>query len=171
VAANVVKQESINALKITPEAGTVKGGAARVVPIHQHIIAQGFLKFVARRGQGPLFYDAHSKREPTQATKRRKPRYAQVRQRLAEWVRSIGVKDKHVSPNHAWRHTFKQIADRAEISERMSDYITGHAHKSEGARYGAPTLSDMGKALKKFPRYSLDAPMRKARASNATSKR
>jgi hypothetical protein len=46
-------------------------------------------------------------------------------------------------------------ADRAEISERMSDYITGHAHKSAGAAYGAPILSDMAEALKKFPRYGV----------------
>jgi hypothetical protein len=54
------------------------------------------------------------------------------------------------------RHTFKQIADRSGISERMSDYITGHAHKSVGATYGAPMLEDMAEALKKFPRYVVE---------------
>jgi hypothetical protein len=34
--------------------------------------------------------------------------------------------------HYAWRHTFKQIADRVGISERMSDYITGHAHRTIG---------------------------------------
>ena len=63
--------------------------------------------------------------------------------------------DPNISPNHAWRHTFKQIADRAGITERMSNYITGHAHKSEGAKYGAPTVGDMAQALRKFPRYKL----------------
>jgi integrase len=67
----------------------------------------------------------------------------------------LGVSDPNISPNHAWRHTWKQIADRVGISERMSDYITGHAHKSVGAGYGAPTLDDMANALKKFPRYKL----------------
>jgi len=79
-----------------------------------------------------------------------------VRQRLAAWVRDLGVQDEELSPNHAWRHTFKQRADRAEISERMSDSITGHAHRSIGSRYGAPTLEDMAEAMKKFPRYVLD---------------
>lgn len=150
---DVVKQDGVHALMITPDAGTVKGGAARVVPIHQHLIAQGFLKYVARRGKGPLFYAERREPKEPQGPKRRKPPYAQTRQRLASWVRSIGIADENVSPIHGWRHTFKQIADRADISERMSDYITGHAHKSEGARYGEPTLSDMAKALKKFPRY------------------
>jgi integrase len=148
---DVVKQDGIDAIRITPEAGTVKGGQTRVVPIHEHLLAQGFLKFVSRRGQGPLFYAPRHERGSSRGATGSKAPYSQVRQRLAEWVRSIGVTDEHVSPNHAWRHTFKQIADREGISERMSDYITGHAHKSEGARYGAPTLSDMAQALKKFP--------------------
>jgi len=51
------------------------------------------------------------------------------------------------------RHTFKQIADSVGISERMSDYITGHAHRTIGAKYGAPTVEHMAAALEKFPRY------------------
>ena len=86
----------------------------------------------------------------------KKPRAVQARQRLASWVRSLGITDAELSPLHAWRHTFKQIADRAGISERMSDYITRHANKSVGAAYGAPTLDDMAEALKKFPRYTLE---------------
>jgi hypothetical protein len=81
-----------------------------------------------------------------------------VRQRVAIWVREIGVTDKNIAPNHAWRHLFKQIADRAGITERTSDYITGHASKSTGAGYGVPTLEDMAEALKKFPRYTLKGP-------------
>jgi ABC-type Fe3+/spermidine/putrescine transport system ATPase subunit len=80
---------------------------------------------------------------------------AQVRQRLAAWIRSLGVTDRELSPNHAWRHTFKQLADRHEITERMSDSITGHAPKSVGAGYVAATLEDKAEALKKFPRYTL----------------
>jgi hypothetical protein len=50
---------------------------------------------------------------------------------------------------------FKQIADRVGISERMSDYITGHAHRTIGAEYGAPTVEHMAAALAKFPRYEI----------------
>jgi integrase len=153
---DVIEEEGIHALRITPEAGTVKGGATRVVPLHRHLVVQGFLKFVARHGNGPLFYKPDTSGTISDdPIKQKKPRYSQARQRLADWVRELGVTDPNISPNHAWRHTFKQIADRAGISERMSDYITGHAHKSEGAGYGAPTISDMAHALKKFPRYKL----------------
>jgi integrase len=154
--ADVIERDGIHALRITPEAGTVKGGKARVVPLHEHLIAQGFLKFVGSGSKGPLFYNpTKSASASDDPTKQKKPRAAQARQRLATWVRELGVSDRGISPNHAWRHTFKQIADRAGISERMSDYITGHAHKSEGAGYGAPTLEHMAAALKKLPRYKL----------------
>jgi len=71
-------------------------------------------------------------------------------------VRKLGIADRELKPNHAWRHTFKQIADRAGISERMSDYITGHAHRTIGAKYGAPTVEHMAAALEKFPRYEIE---------------
>ena len=152
---DIIERDGIHAIRITPEAGTVKGGKARAVPLHEHLIAQGFLTFVAKHGDGPLFYRPTKENENRTPTQPKKPRFAQARQRLATWVRALGVSDKEVSPNHAWRHTFKQIADRAGITERTSDYITGHAHKTAGAGYGAPTLSDMAEALRKFPRYAV----------------
>jgi integrase len=153
--ADIIEREGVHAIRITPAAGTVKGGAARVVPLHGHLIAQGFLTFVAERGKGPLFYNLIRSATSDDLTKQKKPRAAQARQRLATWVRELGVSDPNISPLHAWRHTFKQVADRAGISERTSDYITGHAHKSVGAGYGAPTTEDLAAALKKFPRYRL----------------
>ena len=42
-------------MKLTPEAGTMKTGKARTVPIHAHVIEQGFIEFVKLRGKGPLF--------------------------------------------------------------------------------------------------------------------
>jgi integrase len=144
---DVIKRDGTHALLITPDAGTVKNREARVVPLHEHIIEQGFLEFAAKHGDGPLFYNPReSKKAP----------YAQARQRLADWVRSLGISDNEVQPNHAWRHTFKQIADHAGISERTSNYITGHAQKNTGATYGAPRLPQMADAMKEFPRYQLE---------------
>ena len=154
---DVIKRDGIDAIRITPAAGTVKSKKTRVVPLHEHLIDQGFLKFVAERGAAPLFYNPDKKRNGGEPTSRKKPRAVQTRQRLAAWVRGLGIDDPELSPLHAWRHTFKRIADREkEISERMSDYITGHAPKSVGARYGAPMLEDMAKAMKKFPRYAVE---------------
>ena len=152
---DVIERDGIHGLRITPEAGTVKNKKTRVVPIHHHLIEQGFLEFAKKHGASPIFYRVAKQDGGDDLLKAKKPRYAQARQRLADWVRALGISDPELLPNHAWRHTFKQIADRAGISERMSDYITGHAHKSAGAGYGAPILSDMAEALKRFPRYEV----------------
>src|SRR5262249_628442 len=143
----------VQAMLIRQGAGTVKRGKAGAVPIHEQLIEQGFLEFVKSRGDGPLFYDPAEENGPSDPLNPRRPPAVVVRQKVAAWVRSLGITDDELSPTHAWRHTFKQIADRARISERMSDHITGHSHKSEGAKYGAPTLEDMAAALGKFPRY------------------
>jgi K+-transporting ATPase c subunit len=68
----------------------------------------------------------------------------------------LGVDDPHISPNHAWRHTFKRIADEVGIPEKMNDAITGHTQATEGRKYGTPNVTAMADALKKFPRYSLE---------------
>ena len=151
---DVIEQDGVPAIRITPEAGTVKTGRARVVPLHEHLVEQGLVGFARTTGKGPLFYNAPKQTAKTSdATNPRKPRAVKAREHLAAWVRSLGVDDPELQPNHAWRHTFKQIADRHGISERVSDWITGHSPASVGRGYGEPTLGDMAAALKKFPRY------------------
>jgi integrase len=100
---DVTEREGIPTLVITPEAGAVKGGRARVVALHEHLVSQGFLKFVSGHVDGPLFYSLARRRKRQDNGKHKKPPYAQVRQRLADWVRTLGVDDPHVQPNHAWR--------------------------------------------------------------------
>jgi integrase len=147
---DIAEREGIWAMILTPEAGTIKNRKPRSVPLHEHIIAQGFLDFVRSRGKGPLFYDprpGEQEREKTQA--------AHVVQKVGEWVRTLGVNDLAVRPNHGWRHLFKLIAERANVPERLSDVITGHAPASVGRAYGQPTLSDLAREIKKLPRYEV----------------
>ena len=141
---DIQKRGHVPVMALTPEAGTIKTGKPRTVPLHAHLIQQGFLDFVRARGKRFLFYDPPKRKGSSDPTNPKRSRSVSVRQRLAAWVRKLGVTDKELKPNHAWRHTFKQIADRANISERTSDYITGHAHRTGGAKYGAPTVDDMG---------------------------
>ena len=142
-------------VKLTPEAGTIKTGTARVVPLHAHLIEQGFIEFVKSHGKGPLFYNAAEKSAVEDALNPKADRASKARQRLGSWVRKLGVDDPELSPTHAWRHTFKARAERAGISERLSDYITGHAPATEGRKYGAPTAEDMARAMENFPRYEV----------------
>lgn len=145
---------NLHVMKITPEAGSVKTNVFRLVPLHEHLITQGFLDFVKARGQGPLFYNPDPAKDEGEAANPKRPRAVKTRERLAAWVRALGITDKGVRPNHAWRHTFKQIAERVGISERISDAITGHAPTTVGRAYGRPTVEDMADALTKFPRYN-----------------
>jgi integrase len=165
---DIIERDGVRAIRVTPEAGTVKTKQARVVPIHEHLIELGLLDYVKQRGSEPLFYTARNVAsangvggaggvDPTKdVTKPQRARPVSVRGNLARWIRSIGITDPEVSPTHGWRHTFKQIADRCGISERVSDMITGHAPQTEGRKYGAPTLQDMAEAMKRFPRYPVD---------------
>ena len=143
---------------ITPDAGTVKDRELRIVPLHSHIIAQGFLEFVRKVGKGPLFYNSRkkSKTDADDPLKPRRARAATTRAHLSTWVRELGVTDPEVKPTHAWRHTFKQIANRVGIPEHVHDEITGHEQASIGREYAKPTVEDMAEAMTKFPRYSLD---------------
>jgi integrase len=152
---DIQKREHVNVMVLTPDAGTIKTRKARTVPIHHHLIDQGFLEFVKSRGKRPLFYDPAEQQGSSDPTNPKRPRSVSVRQRLGDWVRTLGIADRELKPNHAWRHTFKQIADRVGVSERTSDEITGHAHRTIGAKYGAPTVKDMAAALEKFPRYDI----------------
>jgi integrase len=108
---DIEKRGHVHVMKLTPKAGTIKTGKARTVPIHRHLIEQGFLAFVRSRGKGPLFYDPAPQQISSDPTNPRRPRSVSVRQRLGDWVRKLGVADNELKPNHAWRHTFKQIAD------------------------------------------------------------
>jgi integrase len=121
-AQDIERRDGFVVMMIKPEAGTVKGSMPRTVPLHEHVIEQGFLDYVNRRGSGPLFYDPVKVGSGnTDITKPKRPRYVKARERLAEWVRGLGITDTEIQPNHAWRHTFKQRAARAKIEKVVRD--------------------------------------------------
>jgi integrase len=159
---DVGEHEGVMALRLTPEAGTIKTREARWVPVHEHLVEQGFLKFVAAQGAGPLFYRDPPKKmrvQQQQQPDKLKPRQTPpqtARVRLARWTRGLGVTDKGLSPTHAWRHTFQRYADRAGIPEKISDAIVGHKPANVARTYAVPTVVEMADALKMFPRYVLD---------------
>jgi integrase len=154
---DIEKRDSMYVMKLTPEAGTMKSGKIRVVPLHEHIIAQGFIEMVQQIGKGALFYnDATPQRRSADPLKPPRSRADTARAQLGTWVRGLGITDPEVSPNHSWRHTFKRIAEAAGITEKVHDAITGHTPATEGRKYGQPSVADMAKALKKFPRFKLN---------------
>lgn len=153
---DIFEQDGIWAFKISPEAGSVKNRKLRIVPLHGHLVKQGFVRFVHASGKGPLFYnETKAEADDEDSTNPKRPRAVKARERVASWVREIGVTDPELQPNHAWRHTFKAMGFRCGMSEKMLDAIVGHAPASVGGGYGEPTLADKGRELRKFRRYKL----------------
>jgi integrase len=154
---DIEARDGMHVMRLTPDAGTVKNRKIRVVPLHEHLIAQGFIDMVKQIGKGALFYnDATPRRISADPLKPSRSRADTARAHLGTWVRGLGITDPELSPNHSWRHTFKRIAEAVGITEKVHDAITGHTPATEGRKYGQPSVADMAKALKKFPRYKLN---------------
>jgi hypothetical protein len=70
----------------------------RTVAVHEHVIEQGFIDHVKSKGRQPLFYDPSTgEATNTDISNPRRPRYAKVRERPAEWARSLGITDRRYS--------------------------------------------------------------------------
>ena len=149
--------------RLTPSAGTIKTGQARTVPLHEHLVELGFITFALSRSSGPMFYKPSTSGKAIDPLNPKRGPAVKTRERLGEWVRSLGVADPELSPSHAWRHTFLSKARQAGIEPALRFGITGHATKSEGEAYGQPEPEELAEALKKFPRYDfVTRPPRKA---------
>jgi integrase len=149
---DVKQMEGHWVVRITPEAGTVKAKEARIVPLHEHLIDQGFLDMVQANGPGPLFYDPSNQRVQGDGNRH----FKKVGERLALWVRNeVGIKDPQLQPNHAWRHTFKTLSADLGIEERVADAIQGHAPKTTGRTYGRVSLQAKANAIAKLPRFEV----------------
>lgn len=132
-------------IRFTPEAGGIKNGQYRDVPIHPCLVKEGFLDFVRSARPGPLFY------RPEKVGSISRSRAEAVSGRVSEWVRDI-VPDKRVQPTHGWRHRFKTIARRVDMKDEARDYIQGHTIKGMGAVYG--DMAGLAREIAKLPDIS-----------------
>lgn len=131
-----------------------KTGNSRTVPIHEHLVEQGFLEFARQHGAKPLFYDPSRRRKGTEADP------AELRGRtVGKWVRDTVKLDKALQPDHGWRHTWKTIALEIGVQERLSDAITGHSVKkvgrNSGRGYEHVTVKMMAEVMRRFPKFSV----------------
>lgn len=135
-------------IRITPDAGTVKSGAYRDVPLHPQIIEQGFIDLLDVQNSGPLF---HGGSDPTTyATKA-----SRISNQLADWLRKTGLRPEGVQPNHAWRHRFKTQCRELGLSDRVVDAIQGHAGRTASDHYGDVPLKAKVDAISQLPSYAL----------------
>ncbi|WGS01085.1 hypothetical protein MTX26_09795 [Bradyrhizobium sp. ISRA443] len=153
-ASDVKLIDGIPCIRITPEAGTVKTSRERTVLLHPHLLEQGFLAFARKkRGNAPLFYSLERQRK----VDRKNPTYASVGNKLAEWVRGLGIKDSTVAPNLGWRHRFKMVARTVRMDPEVRDAIQGHAPRTEGEDYGEVPPDVMLSEIRKLPKYEVAA--------------
>jgi integrase len=120
----------------------------REVPLHGYLIEQGLLDYAKSRGTRPLFYDPRRSR----GGKDSNPHHKKVGERLAEWVRSLGI-DGRVAPNHGWRHRFSTVARFVAMPEDVRNIIQGHAGAKVADRYGETWPLVALREIEKLPRY------------------
>ena len=131
-------------MAIDPEAGSIKTESSeRAVPLHPAVIDSGFLGFVSAAGSGPLF-----KSLPLDRFGRRGGNGTKV---LGRWVRSLGLADPRLSPNHSWRHRLRTLARRHGLAPDIADAITGHGRRRVADNYGEFEMAAVLRELKKIP--------------------
>jgi integrase len=128
---DVLEESGHTVFRITPEAGSVKSGQFRIVPIHPHLIELGLLAFVEASSDGPLF--------PAGAYKR-----------VVTFIRQV-VPDPRVQPNHGWRHRYKSVARDLSLDPRVIDAIQGHQPRSASDGYGDVSVRAMAQAIRRMP--------------------
>jgi len=91
--------------------------ARRVIPIHRALISEGLRSYLEGLPQGPLF-----------------PPGASVA--VNRWFHSIEGIHEGVSPNHGWRHLFKDLCRRYGLNDDARQYLSGHSTGGADQAYG-----------------------------------
>lgn len=152
---DIFESDGVWVMQITPDAGTVKTRDTRLVPLHPHILEQGFLGVLKVLSSGPIFYEPQNLRSTGDEVKGNR-HIKKVGERLAEWVRKdVGIADPAIKPNHAWRHLFKTISADVGIEEKVADAIQGHAATTTGRKYGKVSVQAKAAAIERLPRFEV----------------
>ncbi|WLA83200.1 DUF6538 domain-containing protein [Bradyrhizobium elkanii] len=144
-AADFIKRDGIWLIRI--RGANNKTRTFREVPLHSHLIEQGLLEYAKSRGKRPLFYDPARSR----GGKDSNPHHKKVAERLAEWVRSLGIEG--VAPNHGWRHRFSTVSRFVGMPEDVRNIIQGHAGGKVADDYGETWPLVALREIEKLPRY------------------
>ena len=140
--------DGIWCIAFAAEAGSLKNvNSERVVPVHSALRDEGFLKFAASIKKGPLFADLVPDRFGSRGGTGTKM--------LSRWIRSLGVTDKRISPNHSWRHRLKTLGRRNGLAVDILDAMTGHGRKTVADTYGEFPPEAMLRELSKIPQTKL----------------
>ncbi|MCT4332615.1 integrase [Paracoccus sp. YLB-12] len=135
-------------IRITPDAGSVKVGDYRDVPVHRQIVAEGFVEFVKAAKPGPLF---HTGTDPEKFS----AKAVRMTNTVGTWLQDAGLVPPSVLPNYAWRHRFKTQARDMGADIRVVDATQGHAGRTASDGYGDVTLIAKARVIDALPDYDL----------------
>lgn len=92
--------QSVVCLRITPEAGSVKAGNFRLVPVHPQLREMGLVEMFRSLPPGPVFYSAEFKRKEVDPVTRARNAGTKV----WEWVCNVAkITDPNVQPSRDTR--------------------------------------------------------------------
>ncbi|WP_425907509.1 DUF6538 domain-containing protein [Nitrobacter sp. TKz-YC02] len=140
--------DGIHCMSFTAEAGPLKTESSeRTIPIHTAVIDAGFLEFVASIKSGPLFIQLKPDKFGSRGGTGTKV--------LGRWIRSLGLKDPRLAPNHSWRHRMRTLARDYMLQPDLIDAITGHRKRTVADGYGEFPMPALKRELDKIPALSL----------------
>lgn len=144
---------------------TVKTKSTWHVPLHPHLIEQGFVDSVQGAEDGHLFLTPRPDlyRPEAKASRTKDPRgilgpLQSVKNKLAAFAREVMPnRGDGPSPNHGWRHRFKAVARECGIDLEVRNAFADHASVGIAGDYGKDELyAAMVAALDKIPRYHVE---------------
>ncbi len=135
-------------IRITPDAGSVKVGHYRDVPLHSQIVAEGFPQFVEQAEKGPLF---HNGKDPSKFA----AKAVRMTNQVGTWLQDAGLVPPGVQPSYAWRHRFKTLTRDLGADMRVVDGIQGHAGRTASDGYGDVSLIAKARVIDSLPVYPL----------------
>jgi integrase len=145
---DIIQIDNIWCMKLDPEAGSLKTrGSERIIPLHDALIENGFLKFVATVKSGPLFASL----SPDKFGKRG----GNGTKVIGRFVRQLGLTDTRLSPSHSWRHRIKTLGRKYGLAEDILDAITGHGARSVADSYGEFPVEALFREISKIPKLEL----------------
>jgi integrase len=148
------------------------GFSGRPIPLHASMRDE-FLSFVADKREARqkyLFFQDWNPRDQTSmrvGIAQEKPGKKSV-ERLREWVHKVAKKHGFkvggvvgLEPNHGWRYRFETLCERAQISDDVQRWFTGHFAKDAHGNYKKPDAHTMAEALERFPNHRVKPSVRK----------
>lgn len=148
---DLMEEHGIVCIRITPEAGSVKTGNCRLVPLHPLLIEMGLPEVILARSEGPIFFvpKPGGGDDPAICA-------ANVGKKVGRRVREVvRVTDPRVWPSHGWRHRFKTVARDVGIDPHYSDAIVGHEDGRASTSYGETSVKALLREVRKLPRYEV----------------